>query len=64
MGRVRAPAVLRRGPRAKPGERSARVHPSGASACEPGSSGRHGAGSGPGQYHTGCRGGVCPSGRL
>jgi small subunit ribosomal protein S10 len=36
MGRVRAPAAIRRrGPRAKPGERSARVHPSGASACEP-----------------------------
>src|SRR5664280_119776 len=35
MGRVRAPAGRRRGPRAKPGERSARVVPSGASACEP-----------------------------
>ena len=34
-GRVRAPAEGRRGPRTKPGERSARVHPSGASACEP-----------------------------
>src|SRR5664280_1733487 len=35
MRRVRAPAGRRRGPRAKPGERSTRVVPSGASACEP-----------------------------